>query len=459
MSRLLRLLMAAIYKMLIQSTPVPKEQKWMSDGKEVVVDNRYLKANYPLLVSLLINQMQMAMAIMNKEVDNIVPRLDLIGSSHGGRLEKLSNYSKYFKKMANLWAGLIIGFVSDRYTSNTYSPVQDVANSYTLGAATNVIFGLSSGYKQNSHYSYFCNNDQQLCELHLCCYDHINRRLHRGYAFVHVFYDTWGVLDEGLLQLMSDKDVIRFLDYVPRFREVGVYIETSVALVERQMMERMTKWNQSSQAGKDGTVVANEFCVFDYDNKLSPLWSTKIMLENRTKGLSDEFEFRNLLEEIDHGMYGADFEQEMDELLFYRPNKAGFVQRMEKLLYYDIDDGASITLDELDQVIEAQDVSYLFVIYDQLIDDEWDVVQVEVVAKQMVAKEAFDSDDADDEDVIPTKVYDAIVAQEMLKGQDGDVIPTEVYDAMIAQAMLEDQTRAIKRRSVMADKEDGDDAQ
>ncbi|GJY32243.1 retrovirus-related pol polyprotein from transposon TNT 1-94, partial [Tanacetum coccineum] len=32
------------------------------------------------------------MSIMNKEVDNVVPRLDLTGSSHGGRLEKLLNY-------------------------------------------------------------------------------------------------------------------------------------------------------------------------------------------------------------------------------------------------------------------------------------------------------------------------------------------------------------------------------
>ncbi|GJU00618.1 reverse transcriptase domain-containing protein [Tanacetum coccineum] len=36
--------------------------------------------------------MQMAMSIMNKEVDIVVPRLDLTGSIHGGRLEKLPNY-------------------------------------------------------------------------------------------------------------------------------------------------------------------------------------------------------------------------------------------------------------------------------------------------------------------------------------------------------------------------------
>nr|GEW56221.1 hypothetical protein [Tanacetum cinerariifolium] len=60
--------------------------------------------------------------------------------------------------------------------------------------------------------------------------------------------------------------------------------------------------------------------------------------------------------------------------------------------------------------------------------------------------------------VIPHKVYAAMVAAEVfLYTEEGDVvIPTEVCDAMIAQEMLEDQTRVIKRRRVMADKEDKD---
>ncbi|KAI5403227.1 hypothetical protein KIW84_050704 [Lathyrus oleraceus] len=45
-----------------------------------------------------------------------------------------------------LWAGLIIGFVTEYYTSNAYSPVQDVADSCRTGVATNVIFGLALGY-------------------------------------------------------------------------------------------------------------------------------------------------------------------------------------------------------------------------------------------------------------------------------------------------------------------------
>ncbi|KAI5418446.1 hypothetical protein KIW84_042904 [Lathyrus oleraceus] len=42
---------------------------------------------------------------------------------------------------------LIIGFVTEYYTGDAYSPVQDVADSCRTGAATNVIFGLALGCK------------------------------------------------------------------------------------------------------------------------------------------------------------------------------------------------------------------------------------------------------------------------------------------------------------------------
>jgi inorganic pyrophosphatase len=48
---------------------------------------------------------------------------------------------------SGLWAGLIIGFVTEYFTSNTYQPVQDVADACRTGAATNIIFGLALGYK------------------------------------------------------------------------------------------------------------------------------------------------------------------------------------------------------------------------------------------------------------------------------------------------------------------------
>eukprot|EP00591_Stephanopyxis_turris_P000022 CAMPEP_0195517442 /NCGR_PEP_ID=MMETSP0794_2-20130614/10840_1 /TAXON_ID=515487 /ORGANISM="Stephanopyxis turris, Strain CCMP 815" /LENGTH=824 /DNA_ID=CAMNT_0040646255 /DNA_START=33 /DNA_END=2507 /DNA_ORIENTATION=- len=43
--------------------------------------------------------------------------------------------------------GLIIGLVTEYFTSHSYSPVREVANSCKTGAATNMIYGIALGYK------------------------------------------------------------------------------------------------------------------------------------------------------------------------------------------------------------------------------------------------------------------------------------------------------------------------
>jgi len=53
----------------------------------------------------------------------------------------------FFCIAAGLWSGLIIGFITEYYTSHSYVPVREVADSCKTGAATNVIFGLALGYK------------------------------------------------------------------------------------------------------------------------------------------------------------------------------------------------------------------------------------------------------------------------------------------------------------------------
>ncbi|KAK4719270.1 hypothetical protein R3W88_017608 [Solanum pinnatisectum] len=64
-----------------------------------------------------------------------------------GTQKVVKNWQLFLCVAIGLWAGLIIGFVTEYYTSNAYSPVQDVADSCRTGAATNVIFGLALGYK------------------------------------------------------------------------------------------------------------------------------------------------------------------------------------------------------------------------------------------------------------------------------------------------------------------------
>jgi len=46
-----------------------------------------------------------------------------------------------------LWAGCIIGFVTEYYTSHSYNPTREVAQACETGAATNIIYGLALGYK------------------------------------------------------------------------------------------------------------------------------------------------------------------------------------------------------------------------------------------------------------------------------------------------------------------------
>lgn len=46
-----------------------------------------------------------------------------------------------------LVCGVAIGFVTEYYTSHSYSPVQEVARSCETGAATNIIYGLALGHQ------------------------------------------------------------------------------------------------------------------------------------------------------------------------------------------------------------------------------------------------------------------------------------------------------------------------
>jgi inorganic pyrophosphatase len=48
---------------------------------------------------------------------------------------------------SGLWCGLIMGSVTEYYTSSDHPPVRELATANLTGAATNVIYGLSLGYK------------------------------------------------------------------------------------------------------------------------------------------------------------------------------------------------------------------------------------------------------------------------------------------------------------------------
>merc|ERR1719401_1574801 len=48
--------------------------------------------------------------------------------------------------MLGLWSGLIIGYVTEYYTSNTYFPVREISETQKQSAATGIIYGLALGY-------------------------------------------------------------------------------------------------------------------------------------------------------------------------------------------------------------------------------------------------------------------------------------------------------------------------
>ena len=59
----------------------------------------------------------------------------------------VTSFKAFVCTALGLWSGLIIGTITEYYTSTNYAPVQKVANASATGAAPNIILGLALGYR------------------------------------------------------------------------------------------------------------------------------------------------------------------------------------------------------------------------------------------------------------------------------------------------------------------------
>lgn len=63
-----------------------------------------------------------------------------------GSIYNATRWELYACVLSGLWSGLLIGFITEYYTSNRFQPVQNLVESTRMGAAPNIILGLALGY-------------------------------------------------------------------------------------------------------------------------------------------------------------------------------------------------------------------------------------------------------------------------------------------------------------------------
>ncbi|WCL49488.1 sodium-translocating pyrophosphatase [Leptospira sp. GIMC2001] len=61
----------------------------------------------------------------------------------------ITKWNVYTSLLLGLFGGMLIGWITEIYTSHTYKPVREVVDSCETGAATNIIYGLALGYKSS----------------------------------------------------------------------------------------------------------------------------------------------------------------------------------------------------------------------------------------------------------------------------------------------------------------------
>merc|ERR1711976_687631 len=66
--------------------------------------------------------------------------------SMGPEYEHVTQMDCTISVCLGLWSGLIIGYITEYYTSHSYTPVREIAETQKQSAATGIIYGLALGY-------------------------------------------------------------------------------------------------------------------------------------------------------------------------------------------------------------------------------------------------------------------------------------------------------------------------
>jgi len=61
-------------------------------------------------------------------------------------IKGVKNWHCMISVLLGLWSGLAIGYITEYYTSHSYSPVREISRTQMQSAATGIIFGLALGY-------------------------------------------------------------------------------------------------------------------------------------------------------------------------------------------------------------------------------------------------------------------------------------------------------------------------
>lgn len=130
---------AMLYPILISAVGIPV---CLITSLFARLSNTATSAEPVLKQQLLISTVLMTVAMIFVTKAVMVPEFEVSGHA-------ITSNGVLISLLCGLWSGLLIGYITEYFTSHAYKPVREVADASKTGAATNIIYGLALGYKSS----------------------------------------------------------------------------------------------------------------------------------------------------------------------------------------------------------------------------------------------------------------------------------------------------------------------